>query len=450
MTDRRERVFLGALAAIGGLYVILFAWYFSATMIRRPYWDMFRYVMDYLEYPRHGGFLQYLWSQYATSEHRQIWMRLMTAIDVGVFRGVAYPFIVFATSCLLGVPLLMAREVARSGLPPQLAATAIWAVVLLVLTTANVVDCSIAIEGIYPQTVLFAVLSLVLFDGAGEGGRLAPWRRLGAMAAALGAGFACALGLIVWPILLWAAWRGGLGWRWMAAVALTGALFIGFYVHGLTFSGTTAAAMQGEGGFYAPSHLLKVDDAFLTFLGLPWTRGPGLGLLGRLLGAVLLVVGLGAILRRGFLAPRGGLPRLERIALGLIAFSLATAALGAVGRVGTEADGILPVRYSVFLVPLHLGLFCLALPWMKDRWANSSARRSMQAAALSLGALMLVQQIAGGEAGAAKAQIMNATIARFMAGERDETMTHIVYGDLTYAQDAVDEMRRRQIYRGLI
>jgi hypothetical protein len=436
---------------MGAIYLILFGYYFSATMIRRPYWDMFHYIMDYLDYPRSGGFPHYLWSQYSNSEHRQIWMRLLTAIDVGVFRGTAYPFLVAATACLVAVPLLIAREIARADLPAQLRTAAIWSVVLLVLTTANVVDCSIPIEGIYPQTLLFVVLSLALFDGAGEGGRFVAWRRFGAMAAAVGAGFACALGLIVWPILVWAAWRGRLGWRWIGAVALVGSVFIALYLHGLSFSGLSAAALQGEGEFYSPANLLKVGDTFLTFLGLPWTRAAALGTIGRVLGAGLLSAGLFAVLRRGLFQPRGEgyLPRLDRIALGLIMFSLATAALAAVGRVGTETQGILPVRYSVFLVPLHVGIFCLAIPWMKDRWASPGARHAMQAVALGLAALLLVQQVAGGQAGANKARAMDGAIAEFMTGKRDPAIALVVYRDLTYAQYVVDEMRRRRIYQGL-
>src|SRR5277367_6237409 len=101
MADRLDRVFLAALMAIGATYLFLFGYYFSAVMIRRPYLDMFHYIMDYLDYLRTGGFLHYLWSQYLYSEHRQIWMRLLTAIDVGVFRGVAYPFLVADTICVL-------------------------------------------------------------------------------------------------------------------------------------------------------------------------------------------------------------------------------------------------------------------------------------------------------------------------------------------------------------
>jgi hypothetical protein len=446
MTDRLDRALLIAAMTIGAAYLILFGFYFSAVMIRRPYMDMFHYIMDYLDYLQTGGFLHYLWSQYLYSEHRQIWMRLLTAVDVGIFRGIAYPFLVVATICVVALPLLMGREIVRAGFPWPLSVLAIWTVVLLVLSTANVADCSIPIEGIYPQTVLFVVLSLILFDGAGEGGRFPVLRRLGAIAAAIGAGLASAVGLLIWPILVWSAWRGQLGWRWIAAVAVVGSVFIALYAHGLMLFGLHAA-LSGDRQFYSSAHLFKAADAFLTFLGLPWTRAPALAIVGRVFGAGFLLIGLLIVVGRGLLSQR--LSRLERIAVGLIIFSLATAAIAALGRVGSEWKGIWPVRYALFNAPLHVGLFCLALPWFKDRWAGSGSRRAIQAAALGFGVLMLVQQIAAGQAGARESQALNAAITEFMASGRDPGMPEILWDNLTQTQHVVDEMRRRQLYLGL-
>jgi hypothetical protein len=59
MNQQLDRAFLVALMAMGAAYLILFGCYFFATMIRRPYGDMFHYIMDYLDYPRRGGFLHY-------------------------------------------------------------------------------------------------------------------------------------------------------------------------------------------------------------------------------------------------------------------------------------------------------------------------------------------------------------------------------------------------------
>jgi len=445
ITQWQDHLFLAALMAMGAAYLILFGHYFSAVMIRRPYADMFHYIADYLDYPRTGSFLQYLWSQYILSEHRQIWMRLLTAIDVGIFSGVAYPFLVVDTFAVLALPLLIGREIARAGLPWALGATAIWAIVILTLTTANVADCSIPIEGIYPQTALFVVLSLVLFESAKESGRSLILHRLGAMALAICAGLASAVGLIIWPILIWFAWRESLGPRWIAAVTLVGCVFIALYVHGLLLPGTHAA-MTGDYEFYSFAHLLDVVDALFTFLGLPWTREPSLALGGRVLGVGLLLIGLFAVTRQGLPGPRCG--RLERIAVGLILFSLVTAAVTAVGRVGSEWLGIWPVRYALFLVPLHVGLLCLALPWLRRPWANRGGRRVIQIAALLFGALMLVQQVAAGKAGGHESQALKVSIAEFMETGHT-TNQEVLWDNLAKTQQVVDEMRRRQLYVGV-
>jgi hypothetical protein len=441
--DRLDRAFLATLMTIGTAYLVLFAWYFPTVMIRRPYSDMFHYIIDYLDYPRTGGFVHYLWSQFLYSEHRQIWMRLLTALDIGVFGGVAYPFLVADTLAVLTLPLLMGREVTRMGLPRALGATAIWTIFMLTLTTANLADCSIPIEGIYPQTALFVVLSLVLFDGDEERGGTATLRRLGAMAAAIAAGLASAVGLIIWPILVWAAWRGALGWRWIAAAAIVGGAFIALYTDGLVLFGLHAA-MTGDGQFYSSAHLFQLADALVTFLGLPWTRAPALATAGRVAGVGLLLIGLFVVFRRGLLDPR--CDRLERIAVGLIMFSLATAAFAVLGRTGSQWLGIWPVRYALFVVPLHAGLVCLMLPWLKRHWAGRGARRVIQAAALAFGAMMLVQQIAAGQAGARESRTWNAAIAEFMASGREPANPKVLWGDLATTRHVVEEMRRKQLY----
>jgi hypothetical protein len=126
--------------------------------------------------------------------------------------------------------------------------------------------------------------------------------------------------------------------------------------------------------------------------------------------------------------------------------SLGVAGLGAIARVEQQANGFLPIRYSVFMIPMHLGLFCLALPWLQRQWSDPRRRQWAQGGLLFCAGLLLVQQVAAGEVGANKAQDMRATTDRFMAGERDREMTRVVFGDLSYAQRIVDRMRREGIY----
>jgi hypothetical protein len=433
VTDRPDRLAPVALIAITTVYVALFGYYLQATSIRLPFWDMFAFVQRYLRFREDGALWAYLWAPHV--QHRLVWIRLLTAFDVEALRGTGYPFIVFATLCQLLAAGLLCGELRRGPAPPEIRRAVACLVLLLVLTSVSAVDCSIPIVGIYPQALAFALLGLVLFDGAGEGTRLASrWRRIAALAAAAAAGFGNAVGLVIWPILLWSAWRGRAGFGWAAAIAVIGGVYIAFYVHGLP---VRRYAFDG-------SHPLKVLDYLLTYLGLPWTRSAALAVPGRALGALLLVAGLVAIVQRGLLAVPGG--RLERIAVGLILFSLASATLAALGRVDADPQVKVPVRYAVLVAPLHVGLLWLALPWLARQWRLPRRRALIEGGMLAAALLLLAQQVAAGEAAAAKTRSMTAAINRFLTGQRDPEMTSVVYRDLDVAQAAVNAMRRAGVY----
>src|SRR5262249_12404772 len=293
---------------------------------------------------------------------------------------------------------------------------------------------------------VFAVLAMILFDGGGlEAGGQSNYRRAAALLAAIASAFGSATGLVIWPILLWSAWRVRVARSWKIAVLVTGAAFVALYVSGLPAPQTIPEALSGDGQFYAPSHLLKMGEYLLTYLGLPWTRATPLVLVGRIIGATLLALGLVTIVRRGFL--KAPVDRLERIAVSLIMFSLATAALAAIGRVDETADVAVLVRYSVYLVPLHIGLLCFVMSWLNRRWQDLSVKRLSQVAILLVVSLLLVQQVVAGRAATAVTQTITTTMNRFFAGERDPEMMKYV-GNLELAEYAIVLMKREAIYTG--
>ena len=397
-------LFISAALAV---YLCVFAYFLYATTIRIPFSDMFGYVTDYLDYRQNRDLLSYLWMPH--TQHRLVWTRLLTAIDIAAFNGVGYPFIIASTISLVSVPLLIRGAINRSRMLPEVTHVANVLIVMLVLTTANVVDCSIPIETIYPQTLLFAVLAIILFDGGDlESGGQSTYRRAAGLFAAIASAFGSATGLVIWPILLWSAWRGGVSRSWKIAVLVTGAAFVAFYVHGLPAPQASLEALSGDGQFYAPSHLLKIGEYLLTYLGLPWTRAAALTLVGRLIGAALLALGLVTIVRRGFL--KAPVDRLERIAVSLIMFSFATAALAAIGRVDEAPDVAVPVRYSVYLAPLHIGLLCFVMSWLNRRWQDLSVKRLSQVAIVLVVSFLLVQQFVVGQAATAVVQTITTTM----------------------------------------
>ena len=435
------------LTVITAAYIAAFAYYLQATIIVEPFWDMYSHVLRYLQFREDGAWWAYLWAPHV--QHRHVWMRLLTAFDVEAFSGVAYPFVAAAAACLLLTAWLVWREV-RAIAPRELRVGVGCLVVMLVLTSVAAVDCAIPINGVYPQALLFTVLTLVLFDGAGESGaadeRRRHWRRTAAMLAAVAAAFANAAALALWPILVWTAWRLRAGRAWIFGLAASAVVFIGLYVYGLPLVPPQGIDVGSGAGFLTGDRLLRIADYLVTYLGLPWTRAAALSIPGRLVGASLLVAGTWSVVRHGFIRPPGG--RLERLAVGLIMFYIASALLAAIGRNDVDPDVIVPVRYSVFVAPLHIGLLWLACPFLVRQWTLPDRRPLLQTLMVGAGVLLLVQQVAAGQAAVARTDAMRTTIRRFIAGETDPAMNRVIFDNLEQARQSWDTIRAAGVYTG--
>ena len=116
----------------------------------------------------------------------------------------------------------------------------------------------------------------------------------------------------------------------------------------------------------------------------------------------------------------------------LVAFSMATAILAAVGRVDVDADVRVPVRYAVFMAPMHIGL--LMLLWPRVAAHGETARRGLQGLAIAMAVVLLAQQVVVGQAAVATTAAIRGTLARFSAGESTPDMTTVVYVDLAQAR----------------
>jgi hypothetical protein len=419
---------------MAALHVSLFAFYMNATVIRVPFWDMLSFVDSYISYQDTGHLWAYFWLP--DNEHRSVWSRVLTAIDIRVFDGAGYAFEVFSTICLVICPALLWWELRRSTIGREFSLVGGLLLLMLFLATPIAVTCSIAMNGAYPQAVCFMMLALTALDGRSESGERWPPRRLAALPAAIAASFGNAIGLLVWPLLLWAAWRGRLGWRWIAGIGTVAVLFGAIYFYSMDSSAPAAAKLIDV------RSVVKAANYIITFAGLPWTRSPLIATPGWLAGGILLVVGVTTALHYGIL--RQPADRLQRIAVGLILFSLGAAVMAAVGR-GDLADEVkVPVRYTVLMVPLHAGLVCLVLPIMARYW--DAQGRLLRACMIGITAVTLIQQIPAGRAAAKQSRTINASVMRFVAGERDETMSHRVFPDLAVAARIFSTIKSHGLY----
>ncbi len=381
--------------------------------------DMLSWLDTYRQYTETGGVAAYAFSFF--HEHRLVWVRGLTALDASVFRSSGLAFVAAASVALAGVAVLLTLEFVRSvpAKGPR------WALVLLcpmlILTAGNAVDCSVPVNCVYPLTVLFVVAACVLFDGAGE------TRRWCALVMAGGAGFANALGLLAWPVLLWVAWRGRAGWRWMCVVAAVGTVYSLAYLSGVASTGGVAPVST-------VGHLIKLLAYMVAYLGLPVSRVAPVP--GTVFGAVVLA---GSVLAVVWCTVARSVTRLERIATGLILFSLGGAALAAVGRSHFTSVIELPVRYTMLVTPLHVGLLALVLP--PAMRAFDPRPGVLMGGGLAVAVGLLGQQVLGGRSAIAAADTMRATLVRYYAGAHDAQIQQLVFPDLNEADAIVSRLR---------
>jgi hypothetical protein len=431
--DGGDRLFLALLGLAAVAYLVLFGYYLGATIIRVPVYDLIGFIMHYADFWLRGDWWGYLWIPH--NEHRLIFTRLLLLADIDWFRGNTAPFILFGLLCLAVMIYAIVQEVMATHLALGLRLTLAALVLLLLATSYIVVDCTMPALGQYVHTAASATLALVLLDGAGEGGRFADLRRVLALVAGICAAFGIAGGLVIWPVLIWAAWRGGLPRGWILAVVLVGAAFIALYVPGIKTHGTL--------GDLSPPRLLRMLDYAIRFLGLPWSHAAGLVWFGRAIGAAILAGGLYFLFRRALLGrPRD---RLERIALGMLLFALLMAALAGAGRVDIATDREMPVRYSIFTAMGQIGLLLLLRDELAKFWEER--RRLLQACVLGAAVLLLAQQVVAGRAGAAVAKQYTESYRQFAAGLWTPAMAQFVHPDRKIAERGQAVVQKLGIYR---
>jgi hypothetical protein len=435
-----------AVSVIAVPHLALFFWYLNATFIQQPFADMYSLVQHYLDLSAQGGLWGYLWAPH--NEHRPVFLRLLTAFDIEAFSGVSYPFVVTAMIAQ-GVTAWLLWRVCWEGVRGSLGWILGCIVLMLVLSSVAAVVVALPVMNNLIHGLTFSVLAIVMFErldysGVGSGHALY-WSRGAALLVACIVPFADAVGWVVWPILCWVAWRAGAGRQWLLIVAGTGTALLLVYVRELPLALPVGVAATG-GALELADELARRTSYLLTFMGLPWTRVSALEAPGRLFGALLFVMGAGVAFWRGiYHAPSG---RLERVAIALITFSLASVVLATIGRGHMLAVGgvLVPVRYSVLLTPLHVGLLLIAAPILERLRLDRVWSSSVSIGLASVCVLLLIQQVASGEAAVENVERIRTTVERFLNGQADAGTTIVIGEDFEKAQLELDAMRRAGVY----
>ena len=179
----------------------------------------------------------------------------------------------------------------------------------------------------------------------------------------------------------------------------------------------------------------------LAYLGLPLSRAPKLGLVSHVLGAGLLVAGVIAILFDAIL--RRPATRLHLIGIGLIIIALGVAFLAAIGRVDIEQEVKLPVRYSILVGLLHIGLLALVLPFLARLATTSQRQIALLGAGTALAGTLLVLQIISGRYAIIDTGLLTNAIAHFEQTGQNEPGMERLFPNPVLADRVLTELQHR-------
>lgn len=418
---------LSAVAALAA-YVGLFCALIVLTHEPRPTLDALDWIVVFLGTAA-GDWWNYVWHPH--NVHRIVFARLLAAADVELLHGSGLAFAV--AGCIAEAALVFAllREWAVSDLPRAARAVGMAAVLLLFTATHIAVLVTVPTVTVFLHTVLFAVLAILLADGIAENPH-PNLRLLLAIACAALAPFGLSGGLLIWPTLLWIAWRTGCPWRQIGMIALVGTVEWFVYLRDDAMVERIASDAAGA---------LQFADYTIRLLGLPWSRAPALVWFGRSVGAAVLATGVWLVIRTTL--PHTSPPRLQRIGAALILFASMTAAAVAVARGGIAEE--LPIRYAIFAALAQIGIVFAAAPaWPK----HVAALRSPAVCAVALLVLLafLAQQVASGFAAVSVTRRSAELWRQFAAGEWTPAMTTAIHPSRERAELALRLFRERRLY----
>ena len=423
----QKHVFTIALALIAAVNSIFFIYLVEKASIRVPVVDLLDWLQFYGERFKDDNWLGYLWTPH--NEHRMVFSRILLALDIKWFGDQGEAFAASGFVLLLGMVVIICRAILKSDLSISWKLTAIPVAVLLLTPANTVVMIGMQTMGGFLQASSFGLFSLALLDGAGEEDHFSKYRRIAAIVCACLAAFGDSGGLLIWPALIWSAWKGDLRWGWIAGIACVGTLFIALYLWNLP-SPIVSKSMDF-------SHVVRSFDYVLRFLGLPWSHVHELVWPARLIGLSIFCLGSFAIVSAS-LSIRISAPK--RLGVALILFSVLIAGAAALARVDVAVDREMPIRYGMFVILAHLGLLLWSLDFLEQLW-HGAYRRSFQWLTLGICITWVGQQIVIGHFAVEEANHYKDAWSRFAAGEWTPDMLRYVYPDRERAQAGLSYLR---------
>jgi hypothetical protein len=326
----------GLLTFVVGSYQIL------SSQSPVPMWDEWAEIDAIATAPHHQPPLTWLWSQH--NEHRVVFYRLLLLADIHLFHGQHWIsfWSMFAVQCaLLGLLVwLLLREGLRGTL--WRAVAGLGAFCLFCPSQWENFGWAFQISFLLPGFFLMLALLGLLEYARSAGPSKKRWIYLGlSILAASAATYSNGNGVVVWPLLFSAAAVLRLRLRVLLAYAVSGFALIGSYLYHY------ASPPQHSSPWQSIRHPFAILDYTFKYLGVglpPWARirdalavsSGAFGLLAALAAAAWVLT------RSKWRKP------LPIVLLGLMFYSLATAFITALGRIGFGPDQAFSSRYQTY------------------------------------------------------------------------------------------------------
>ena len=406
---------LAPTALLAVLHVLCFVYFVYATWLPEPVYDFLDWVVATSRW-HSGDHVGYLLQPH--NGHILAWSRALTIIDVDLTGGTGLPFLVFDSALFAALTICLVVAVLQTKLPAAIKMLSIAATVVLTTKSELTVLCSMPGMGVFVHAAAFTTFAILVAD------RSPILAGIFACAAALGS----AGGLLVWPVVIWSAWRAGMATRQLTILAVAGAVFCATY---LSWSHVSSEINR-------PALLQSVDYG-IRFLGLPWAHSANLVWAGRLIGTITAAAGGWLIIED--LIRRRQRTRLERIGLSLILFVFLVAAAAATARVNVAVDREMPIRYAIFPALAQVGIL-FSLTEVLRRIPVSGVRF---VTAGSIAALLL-REIFVGRAATEEVGRYRTSWAAFSRGSWSPDMEQYVYPDRDQAEERLAYLRKNQLY----
>ena len=420
-----------ALVLLTIFYAVLYCVFIYTTLVRVPVWDLLDWVVFYLQTGRTGDWWSYLWQPH--NEHRILVTRLLLAVDIDIFRGSGIPFLIFGALSQLAIIGILIREIRLSSQPTELRLVAIAAVIFAFAASHLAILVSMAAFSGLLQTTLFVILAVTFLDGENENSHSILRRSLAIVCAVL-APFGLSAGLLVWPVMFWAAWRGNLGPKWIALIALVGIAEWIIYLTGIS---------AGPHKLTSAAEIVKMLDYSIRLLGLPWSHAPSLVWFGRFAGLMWFTIGGWILVTLSLQTPTP--ERLQRIGAALILFMFLIAAAAGIARLDVAPDRETPIRYSIFVAAGQIGILFAASGYLISFYRHF-AGPVVRSFIILAAAILVAQQVVSGFAATAVAQKYVSLWELFRSGRWTPEMEAYVYPSQARAEFALQLFRKENLY----